>query len=469
VRKPFSSSEIPSCSKFMDKLGEQTGRKAAASKLSPSNTRFRKQLKHVETRQASPHRVSAVTIRSTPPKVRILRAASARKSAHSGRTASAAAARKRPLSRLFSPASVIHPTIPRIVPHTIIPAQAAIPAGPSSAAPVPDPKFEAVATPIGLYPPPAPPLPALNTQGAFILDPQSTAVALRGVNVTGFDSLAFVQTIAADLQLDDVSLAVLHQLWGLNMVRIPMLAHTVVSGNSALAPTDVLNALDSLVEKLQGAGMYSLLAIEAPAPPAPATPEPDSDTTAALQSLASRFATNPGVLYEIFASSVPLGSDWPQLAQQLIGAVRSRSSAAIVFVNTGNGGIDDAQFPLLFPTGDPVFNIVYTISVGPGIAPIPEEGVLASLAENYPVCATIWTDDPGGLTPYSGDLFGRYGIHWAASNWNSDPCLVANAGAHDFSATSWALTVQRAAAYPIKPFLQPFSYADSKSAPESAA
>ncbi len=287
--------------------------------------------------------------------------------------------------------------------------------------------------------------------------------------MTGFDNLAFVQTIAADLQLDDVSLAVLHQLWGLNMVRIPMLAHTVVSGNSALAPTDVLHALDSLVEKLQGAGMYSLLAIEAPAPPAPATPEPDSDTTAALQSLASRFATNPSVLYEIFASSVPLGSDWSQLAQQLIGAVRSRSSAAIVFVNTGNGGIDDAQFPLLFPTGDPVFNIVYTISVGPGIAPIPEEGVLASLAENYPVCATIWTDDPGGLTPYSGDLFGRYGIHWAASNWNSDPRLVANAGAHEFSATSWALTVQRAAAYPIKPFLQPFSYADSKSAPESAA
>lgn len=470
VRRSFSSSEILSASKFIGKTEEQPGRRTAACGFSASDARARKPVKQTETQQKLLRHAIAGKIKRTVRNSRTPRATGHHhRSALFGRTTPPAGARKLPSSRLFSRASALDPAIARTTnPHASVRAQAAISAV-SSAAVVPDPTFEAVATPIGLYPPPAAPLSALNTHGAFIIDPQSAAVALRGVNVTGFDDLTSMQAVAGGLQLDDVSLAVLHQLWGLNMVRIPMSARTVVSGNSALAAADLLNALESLVEKLQTVAMYSLLAIEAPAPPAPATPGPDTDTTTALQTLAARFATSPAVFYEILASSYPLDSTWPQVAQQLIGAIRSRNSAAMVFVNTGNGGLDYTQFPLLFPTGEPVFNIVYTISVGPGSAPIPEEGVLASLAENYPLCATIWSDDPSGLTPYSADLFGRYGIHWAASNWNSDPRLVANSGVHDFSATSWGLTVQRTAAYPLKPHLRPFIFADSESAPNSAA
>ena len=280
-------------------------------------------------------------------------------------------------------------------------------------------------------------------------------MALRGVNVTGFDGLTSSQTAAADLQLDDVALAVLHQLWGLNVVRIPITAQTILSGNGSLSSEDVLSALDSLTIKLESQAMYALLAIQAPPAASAAPAEPDDNTAAALQAIAAHFATSTSVLYEVFATSEPLGSGWPQQAQTLIGAIRARNSAAMIFVNVGNGAVDYAQFPMLFPTGEPVFNIVYTISAGAGSEPAPEEGVLTGLAEKCPVCATIWKDDPSGVTPYLADVFGRHGIHWAASSWNDNAVLVANAGAHDFSPTGWGLIVQRAATYPVRPFLQP--------------
>jgi hypothetical protein len=334
---------------------------------------------------------------------------------------------------------------------------ASIPAGGNTppSATVPDPTFEAVATSVGMYPLPVQQLPALHTESSYILGPECTTVALRGINVTGFDGLTSAQTAAADLRLDDVALAVLHKLWGLNLVRIPISPQTIVSGNGSLSPDDMFSALDVLTTRLESAAIYTLIAIQAPPAGPTASPEPNDNTTAAIQAIASHFATSTSVLYEVFATSDPLGSGWTQQAQILIGAIRAWNSAAMIFVNTGNGGVDFSQLPLLFPTGEPVFNIVYTISAGAGNEPAPEEGVLAGLAEKYPVCATIWKDDPSGITPYVADVFGRYGIHWAASSWNDNPLLVANAGAHDFSATGWGLIVQRAANYPVRPFLQP--------------
>jgi hypothetical protein len=214
--------------------------------------------------------------------------------------------------------------------------------------------------------------------------------------------------------------------------------------------------------------MYALLAIQASPTASTAPAQPDDNTAAALQAIATHFATSTSVLYEVFASSDPMGSTWPQQAQILIGAIRAHNSAAMIFVNTGNGGVDYSQFPLLFPTGEPVFNIVYTISAGAGSEQAPEEGALASLAEHSPVCATIWRDDPSGVTPYVADLFGRYGIHWTASSWNDNPPLVANAGAHDFSPSGRGLIVQRAATYPVRPFLQPIGDCEEQSKSELA-
>lgn len=343
---------------------------------------------------------------------------------------------------------------------------ASIPAGGNTppSATVPDPTFEAVATPVGIYPLPVQQLPALHTESCYILGPECTTVALRGINVTGFDELTSAQTAAADLRLDDVALAVLHKLWGLNLVRIPISAQTIVSGNGSLSPDDMLSALDVLTTRLESAAIYTLIAIQAPPAGPTAPPEPNENTTAAIQAIASHFATSTSILYEVFATSDPLGSGWTQQAQILIGAIRARNSAAMIFVNTGNGGVAFSDLPLLFPTGEPVFNIVYTISAGAGNEPAPEEGVLAGLAEKYPVCATIWKDDPSGITPYVADVFGRYGIHWTASSWNDSPLLVANAGAHDFSATGWGLIVQRAANYPVRPFLQPLGASEERSA-----
>ncbi len=333
----------------------------------------------------------------------------------------------------------------------------------STTGPANDPVFNSIATPIGLFPVPAAPPPPLNTQGPFLFEGDSTAVALRGVSVTGFDAIPSIQNAPSQLQLDDVSLAVLQQLWGVNLVRIPLQAQTILSGNGALAAADMLAALDAMIASLAGAGMYALLAMEpppsAPGGPISVPPAPGPDITSALQNLATRYAANSGVLYELFATPEPLGADWPQTAQVLIGTIRRQATAAMIFVNTGNGGVESSQLPLRFPTGEPVFNLVYTICVGTGNQLRPAESLLSSLANDFPVCASFWVDDGSRLTPHISDLLGRYGIHWAASNWNAEPPLVADAGTHDFSPTPWGLTTQRAIQYPVKPLFPAFRYA----------
>jgi hypothetical protein len=341
-----------------------------------------------------------------------------------------------------------------------------LPAGaPALTGPAPDPTFTSIATPTGLFPPPVAPLPALQTQGAYIVAPECTAVTLHGVNVAGFDALTSTQTAASDLDLDPTSLAVLTQLWGINVVRVPFLAATINAGNGTLSATDVLTALDTIIAALAEVGMYALLALQAPSgttTAGSAPPAPDATTIQAWQTLATHITSNPsansGVLYEIFATSEALDTDWPQNAQVLIGTIRSLSPAALIFVNSGIGSVDPTNVPLRFPTGAPIFNLVYAISVDRNSVPDPDGTLLTSLVQNFPVCVTDWTGDNSPFMSNVADMFGRYGIHWIASSWNVDPLLVGGPAVQDFSPTPWGSTVMRAASYPTKPFLQPFSY-----------
>ncbi len=322
-----------------------------------------------------------------------------------------------------------------------------------------DPTFTSIATPIGIYPPAAVPLPALSTQGAYILTPDSVAVGMHGVNVVGFDTLQSTSAARSTLGLDDVSLAVLQQLWHFNVVRLPVQAQTILQGNGSLNSDDVLNVLTEIVEAAAQAGLYTLLAIEA----VPGIPVqlPDAATIQALQKLAGSYSSSTAVLYEIFATAEPLSSSWVETAPSQIAAIRSQSPAALIFVNSGNGGFDMTQLPLLSPIGEAIFGIVYTINLG-GDFPTPDVNLLANLAGRCPVCATQWTSDDGPISAYHADLLGRNGIHWIASNWNADPLLANDVVAHDYSATSWGMLAIRAALYPLRPFLLPFGRTVSK-------
>jgi hypothetical protein len=285
-----------------------------------------------------------------------------------------------------------------------------------------------------------------------VLTPDSVAVGLHGVNVVGLDTLQSTSAARATLGLDDVSLTVLEQLWHFNVVRVPFQAQTILQGNGTLSADDVLNTLTEIVDAAAQAGLYTLLAVEA----VPGVPVqlPDATTNQALQTLAGLYASNTAVLYELFATAEPLPSAWIENVPSLIAAIRSQSPSALIFVNGGNGGFDFSQLPLLSPTGEAIFGVVYTISLGGGLQ-MPDMTLLGNLADRCPVCATRWASDDDPISGYLADMLGRNGIHWVASDWNADPLLANDVAAHDYSATSWGLLAIRAALYPVRPFLLP--------------
>jgi hypothetical protein len=245
----------------------------------------------------------------------------------------------------------------------------------------------------------------------------------------------------------------LTNLWGVNVVRLPIDTQTVLAANGASSPDQVLSTLDRIIEDTKGSGVYVLLALS----------QPVDDSTAALgwQLLAARYQTEPGVLYEICA---PPGStaNWLQRAAILVGAIRQQNPSAPIFLGSGNGGADCTGLPLRFSTGDPVFNIVYTIGVSSESPPNPDDGALRTLCDSWPVFASGWSDgagpDLGRLAGFVADLLARYGIGFAAANWNAEPRLVADASNGDFTPTAWGLVVQRALTLPVRPLLKPFHH-----------
>ena len=299
--------------------------------------------------------------------------------------------------------------------------------------------------------------PQLATSGNFILNSSKNAVALRGVNVVGIDTAAPAasETLPDAMSLDQSNLALITGTWGLNLVRLPFQAQTVLAGNGSLSAASILAGLDLAVSLISAAGSYILLAVEAPL----GATMPDASTQEAWQTLAKRYKDQPSVLYEIFASPGALAAGWQQAALSLIGTIRQYDSAAMIFVNTGTNGTDFSALPLTFPTGTPIFNLVYTINASAENTSGKDDAPLATFADNNPVFVSLWSDDaqdPSRLAPYLGDFFARHNIGWAAANWNADPALVTDAASHDLSATGWGLIVGRAATLPVQPYLKPF-------------
>jgi len=299
-------------------------------------------------------------------------------------------------------------------------------------------------------------LPRLSTSGGFILDDSGDAIALRGVTVSGLDSAAPGpgQTVPDALSVDSDNLALMTGLWGLNLVRLSFHAATMLTGNGNLSAGKLLAGLDLAVTRIAEAGAYVLLALEAES----GASLPDATTQQAWRLLAKRYKDEPGILYELFASAAPLAPGWLPAALSLIGTIRSQNSAAMIFVNTGNSG-DLAGFPLVLPTGDPIFNVVYTVNVSPQNSPGPDDGPIASVADSYPVFVSTWSDDaanPSRVSPYFGEFFARHGVGFAAANWNADPRLVTDAVNHDLTSTPWGLVAGRAAKLPMRQMLKMF-------------
>ena len=299
----------------------------------------------------------------------------------------------------------------------------------------------------------------LSTQGSFVVDENGAAVYLRGVTVDGIDkaSPAPQQTLAQGLALDDSSLSILSDGWGVNLIRLPFTANSILSGTATLGANDLLNGLDDLIAQSEAAGCYVLLALE-PAREA-AGILPADDDYVCMQRLAIRYRDEPAVLYEPFASKSVLATNWPGIALAVIATIRREHTGSLLFLGNGTGTADVRRLPLAYGTGDPINNLAYTIRLTPQLLNTVDRASLKALSQGYPVFVSQWSDsgpDFGRSSALAADLMERFAAGWAAANWNADPRLVVNALAHQYSATRWGSQVQRTLAQPVKPLLMPF-------------
>jgi hypothetical protein len=310
-----------------------------------------------------------------------------------------------------------------------------------------------------LYNEPADNLSWLRTVGSFIVDENGAGVALRGVSVSGLDTAAPApgQSLASALSLDEANLTALSDLWGINIVRLPFQAQTILAGNRSFSADALLAGLDDLIAELAALNVSVLLSLQAPlsSPQASVVPLPDQNDFDCWRLLAVHYQDEPAVLFEIYSSPSPMDEKWLSAAQTLIGVIRSEHPASLLFVGSGAGGANTSGLPVLFTTGDPTPNIVYTLSVAPGQQlSLENESALAKLSQSFPVFASDWSSSSTGDFDRSAEsaanLFSRYGIGWAAASWNAEPKLVIDAASHNFVSTRWGNSVQRAMTLPVK-------------------
>jgi Cellulase (glycosyl hydrolase family 5) len=292
-----------------------------------------------------------------------------------------------------------------------------------------------------------------------VVDENGSAVHLRGITVAGLDTLrpAPGQALADALALGDASLSVLVDRWGANLVRIPFTSRAVLSGTPSLSASDLLAGLDDLIVTISSAGCYVLLALE------PSTVVvnglPSDDDYVCWKSLAIRYKDEPAVLYELFAANSSLAHNWLGVAQALIGTVRREHTASLLFVSNGAATADLSGFPLRFTTGELVHNLVYTIRMTPQLLNTVDRAQLQSLTQRCPVFVSQWSGsgtDLGRSSELAADMMERYGVGWAAANWNAEPRIVIDAGTSQFVPTRWGLLVQRALALPVRARLARF-------------
>jgi hypothetical protein len=261
------------------------------------------------------------------------------------------------------------------------------------------------------------------------------------------------------LALDDENISVLSDFWGFSVVRLPFSMATILTGTTAVTPGDLLAGLDDLIESLALAGIYTLLTLQGPNDGA-GTLIPPPDSFKCWSQLADRYLDEPAVLYEMYASALPLPPDWPDAAEVLLGAIRLHHPGSLVLVSGANAGRDVSDLPLRFSTGQAVENVVYTVRDAPRGSIAELDLAFDTFAQAFPTFNVDWSysaDDFGRSSDLAAARFARYGMGWAASFWNAEPRVVGDALVHKFSPTPFGLIVKRALAAPVPPQTQPLT------------
>ena len=285
----------------------------------------------------------------------------------------------------------------------------------------------------------------ITTSPASIVGPTGAPMWLRGVTVAGVTDALCAADPAAALELGTSGLDVLTNLWGANLVRLPLRVEAL--------DTAGLAALDGLIATFAASGAYTLLALDAASPRV----LPDAALASLWQRIAARYADEPAILIEPLAPASPVATNWPAAAWSLIAPIVEVRPATLFIVNARDGAHDLRDFPLRLEDGNAAPGVAYGVRLtSRDAAWLAADGHV--FAATYPLFVTAWTDgQTGDEAAWEAIARGlqRDMLSMTAEAWNGPAGLVEP---KTFRETRFGLAVRRAMALPQRPAVTPFPY-----------
>jgi hypothetical protein len=316
---------------------------------------------------------------------------------------------------------------------------------------------------------PAPPLvqdlsvrlPWLRVDGNRVVDESGATVVLRGVVRSGMeraDRLSldprgaerYRSREAAGVSFDELTEVV--RDWRANVVRLPLEQQWL------LERIDYLYDVDRVVHWAAQLGAYTIVGLRPADPndPARTLPLPDDNTLRAWRALASRYADQPAVLFDLFDEPRPPFYDdtllpyawrasdlgwrdlWHDWVRRLEETVHREHPRALLFVSGFPAGRSLRGFPVERGDGEALSNVVYAAHArDPAERSFEYDWGVPRLTSEHPIFVSAWGADASQRTwlaaisqtmrrLHRADAGGGWGglAGWAAADWAGDPPLV---------------------------------------------
>jgi hypothetical protein len=308
-------------------------------------------------------------------------------------------------------------------------------------------------------------LPWLRVQGNRVATLSGKPVILRGVSLLGMEESPPVpgRGFAAGAGITPAGLEAIFD-WNVNVIRVAINRDRVLNGSGAWTAWDYLNDLDWIIQSAAGRGAYTLLSLrrldEATVfgtldgeRPNYLAPQPDYDTIGMWRVLGERYADEPAVLFDLYASPhAALADDltgfdtdwtrWTLWVQMMVAELRRVHPGALCMVCGLDWGTDLSGFPVVGTGGRPIPNLIYAAQLFPQRTnPWP---ALRTLGRGQPVFITEWGGWQANISwgVQAAMNLRAAGCGWTAAHWNGEPRLVRVQNGRSL-ATGFGAVVQR--------------------------
>jgi endoglucanase len=281
---------------------------------------------------------------------------------------------------------------------------------------------------------------ALHVSGNHLVDASGKPIVLRGADVSGTEFVC-AQNYTADpyggAPLASVATFAAMRAWNLNVIRLPLNEDCWLDINGVeIGGATYQSAIEAEVSAAHAAGLFVIIDLHWTAPGSQRAlsqnPEPDADHSPAFwASVASTFAPDPGVIFDLFnepydywgtdpdpwdgwlngdtqtqyitgGSPYQVTSSWKTAGmQQLVTAVRAAGATQPILVNGLDWANDDSGWLTHVPS-DPLNQIVAGAHIYPGESCDTAAcwtGVFPAIEAKYPVLIGETGDSsPGPVT-----------------------------------------------------------------------